>query len=296
MQKKRVAILGITGMLGSALEKEFLTQSRVCSLNADVESENEEFNLIKTTRKELDAQNCTVESIVNTIDGAEYIINCIGIIKPYIHDDNSAEVQRAIEVNGLFPHKLALAAKKTGARVIQIATDCVFDGVKGAYVENDRHNALDVYGKTKSLGEVAADNFLNLRCSIIGREKKSYLSLLEWFLNQPKGAKLKGFKNHFWNGVTTNAFAKICKGIIKNDAFKSGLQHIVAADSPSKAEMLDIFREVFNRNDIEIENINAEIAIDRTLSTNNEAQNEYIWQLAGYKNIPTVRQMIEELV
>jgi len=274
----KVAILGVTGMLGSALLDEF-----------------SDYDLIKTTRNELDAQNCTVESIARTIDNTVYVINCIGIIKPYIHDNNSFEVQRAIEVNGLFPHKLAEAAKITGAKVIQIATDCVYDGVKGGYKEDDKHNAIDVYGKTKSLGEVSADNFLNLRCSIIGREKKSYLSLLEWFLNQPKGAKLKGFKNHFWNGVTTNAFAKICKGIIQNNAYFSGLQHIVAADSPSKAQMLHIFKEVFKRGDMEIDDINAPIGIDRTLSTNNETQNKNLWHFAGYKEIPSVEEMIFEL-
>ena len=48
---------------------------------------------------------------------------------------------------------------KPALKVIQIATDCVFDGLKGNYTEDDKHNAIDVYGKTKSLGEVSADNF-----------------------------------------------------------------------------------------------------------------------------------------
>lgn len=286
--KKKVAIFGTTGMLGCAITEEF---------------EQTGFDLIKITRDILDAQNCTKENISQIITGADYVINCVGIIKPYIHDDNSFEVQRAIEVNGLFPHKLAAAALDTGAKVIQIATDCVYDGARGKYAEDDEHNALDVYGKTKSLGEVKADNFLNLRCSIIGREKKSYLSLLEWFLNQPKDANLKGFKNHFWNGVTTNAFAKICAGVIKNDTssfvediFKKGLIHVVAADAPSKAEMLNIFKSVFKREDIKIENINATISIDRTLSTKNQKQNEDLWKMAGYNEIPTVEKMIEELV
>lgn len=276
----KTAILGVTGMLGCEVERFFVQNN---------------LEIITTTRNELDAQNCTIQSIFEAIKDADYIINCIGIIKPYIHDDNSAEVQRAIEVNGLFPHKLAAAAKKSGAKVIQIATDCVYDGVRGFYKEDDKHNAIDVYGKTKSLGEVSADNFLNLRCSIIGREKKSYLSLLEWFLNQPKGAKLNGFKNHLWNGVTTNAFAKICKGIVENNAFEPGLQHIIAADTPSKAEMLHIFKDVFKRNDIEIEDINAEIGVNRALSTKYADNNEKIWKMAGYNKIPTVKEMVEEI-
>lgn len=276
----KTAILGKTGMLGSEVEKVFLENNQ---------------NIVATTRRELDAQTASVEDIKKIIDGCDYVINCIGIIKPYIHPENSSEVQRAIVVNGLFPHKVAAAAKQTGSKVIQIATDCVFDGVKGSYVENDLHNATDIYGKTKSLGEVQAENFLNLRCSIIGREQKSYLSLLEWFLNQPKNAKVKGFKNHLWNGVTTNTFAKICYGIIKNNFWTSGLQHVIPKDIVSKAQMLYIFQKHFNREDIEIEDINAQIAIDRTLLTINKDLNEKLWKLAGYYEIPAVEDMIEEI-
>lgn len=276
----KTVILGKTGMLGSEVESFFQQNG---------------FDIVATTRNELDAQNCSADDIIKVLDGCEYAINCIGIIKPYIYDDNSKEVQRAIEVNGLFPHKLAQASKITGTKVIQIATDCVYDGVKGAYTEDDKHNAIDVYGKTKSLGEVCADNFLNLRCSIIGREQKGFLSLLEWFLNQPKNAQIKGFKNHLWNGVTTRAFAKICTGVIENNAFKPGLQHVVPFDIVTKAQMLHIFARVFDRMDITIEDINAPIAIDRTIATTNNGWNSELWNNANYVNIPTVEEMIKEM-
>lgn len=276
----KIAILGKTGMLGSELEHFFRQNG---------------FDIVATTRRELDAQNCSVDDIITVLDDCEYAINCIGIIKPYIHDDNSREVQRAIEVNGLFPHKLAEASKSTGTKIIQIATDCVYDGVKGKYTEEDKHNALDVYGKTKSLGEVCADNFLNLRCSIIGREQKNYFSLLEWFLNQPENAQVKGFKNHLWNGVTTKTFAKICKGIIDAHAFKAGLVHVVPADIVTKAQMLHVFADVFNRKDITIEDIDAPVGIDRTLATIHADWNNELWKNAGYQTIPTVEDMIKEI-
>ncbi len=190
---------------------------------------------------------------------------------------------------------MAEACEITGTKLIQIATDCVYDGVSGNYTENSAHNPLDVYGKTKSLGEIHCDNTLNLRCSIIGREKKNYLSLLEWFLNQNKSAKVNGYKNHFWNGVTTRAFAKICLGIINNNVWFSGFQHIAPKDTVTKAQMLHIFKKVFNRSDIEIEDINAPVAINRTLSTVHKDKNEMLWKNAGYTVIPTVEEMIQEI-
>jgi dTDP-4-dehydrorhamnose reductase len=97
----------------------------------------------------LDASECDIQAIQKVINGAEWVINCIGVIKPYIHDDNAAEIERALRVNAVFPHLLAHAASECDARVLQIATDCVYSGEKGNYGELDKHDVLDVYGKTK---------------------------------------------------------------------------------------------------------------------------------------------------
>jgi dTDP-4-dehydrorhamnose reductase len=273
---KKIAIFGIDGMLGSAVYQVF---------------KDEQFNVLDINRKIIDAQTAGINDIKTAVKNNDYIINCIGIIKPYIHDDNPIEVDRAIRVNALFPYTLS----QCGIKVIQIATDCVFDGARGNYLETDKHNALDVYGKTKSLGEVSSENFMNLRCSIIGPEKKNKKSLLEWFRNQPQNAVVNGYKNHHWNGVSTFAFAKVCKGIIMNDIWFHGLQHVIPSNVMDKAAILKIFAEVFSRNDITIKEINAEESINRTLSTINIARNKQLWESAGYGQIPSVEEQIAEI-
>jgi dTDP-4-dehydrorhamnose reductase len=272
----KVAVLGINGMLGNTVFGIL---------------KNTNMDITGISREELNAQTASIDDIRKAVEGCDYIINCIGIIKPYIHDDNSMEVERAIMVNALFPHRLTQAGIKT----IQIATDCVFDGVKGHYNEVDKHNALDVYGKTKSLGEVKAEHFLNLRCSIIGLEKDHKKSLLEWFLNQPKQAEVNGFKNHIWNGISTVSFAKICKGIIENNFWFHGLQHIVPNSSMNKADILKVFASAFKREDIVVKDIDAKDTIDRTISTVNEKKNKMLWEMAGYNEIPDIETLIKEI-
>jgi dTDP-4-dehydrorhamnose reductase len=281
---QKIVILGVSGMLGSVVFDFF-------SKNA----QKNNLKVIGVDRKTLDAQNFEISQLEKLLTGASFVINCIGIIKPYIKDDNAFETKRAIEVNSLFPHKLALVAEKTGARVLQIATDCVYDGAKGLYIESDKHNALDVYGKSKSLGEVYSNNLLNIRCSIIGPEVKGKVSLLEWFLGQNQGVQVNGFTNHLWNGVTTLAFAKICLGIIKENIKFNHLQHIVPQDIVTKANMLHTFAKAYNRADIKINEVKAGVVIDRTLATSNKQINDEIWLAGGYKHIPTVAEMIKEI-
>lgn len=293
---KKVAILGSTGMLGSSV--------------LDVFAKDGSFEIITTAREEklfdknsrvewkiFDAESNNVEeNLIKIFQDVDYVVNCIGIIKPYAKDDNAQHIKRAIKVNSLLPQIINDLSLKSGFKVLQIATDCVYSGIKGSYNENDKHDALDVYGKTKSLGEVVGNaNFYNLRCSIIGKEKKSFVSLLEWFLSQPKNSTLNGYTNHDWNGVTTHHFGKICLGIIKNNIQILATQHIVAGNILSKYEMLKTFAKYFKREDLIINATEAQIKIDRTISTINQTLNQEIWQSAGYQTPPTIEKMVEEI-
>jgi len=225
----------------------------------------------------------------------DWIINAVGITKPLIRDDNSVQIEDAVAVNCLLPHDLGRYALSVGARVLQIATDCVYSGAKGLYKESDAHDALDVYGKTKSIGESWQPNVHHLRCSIIGPEPKDFKFLIEWFVRQPQGALVNGFTNHSWNGVTTLHFAKLCKGIIETDAQLQHMQHVVAGGPVTKAQMLRDFATAYGREDISINNVEAKTVVDRTLATGNPELNAGLWLAVGYKNIPTVPQMIREL-
>jgi dTDP-4-dehydrorhamnose reductase len=249
----------------------------------DYLSQNSDFKVVGAARSaageaEFDAEKYLGDSAL--FQGYEYIINCIGIIKPHCKDNDAHGVQRAINVNARFPWLLNQGAVKANAKVIQIATDCVYSGTKGKYLESDPHDALDVYGKTKSLGEVfESANFLNIRCSIIGPEKKGKLSLLDWFLNQPQGSELKGFSHHLWNGVTTLQFAEICEKVIQKDLFDdirkvSHTHHFVPNNTVDKFELLNTFSKVFDRKH-EIKNVNdVGPKVDRTISTRFNALGE----------------------
>lgn len=250
-----ILITGQTGMLGSMMANTW------------------EGDFTSTGRRQLDAENLRSDDLV----GYDRIVNCIGLIKPYC-----TNIEKAIRVNALFPHLLPEGS-------IQIATDCVYSGYKGRYVETDLHDALDVYGKTKSLGEAPHVN--NLRCSIIGPEIRNHISLHDWILKQESA---KGFTNHLWNGITTYHFSKIVQGAIREGTKLPHIQHIIPADIVTKAQLLQIIVRAYEK-DIPVEEVEAPEAIDRTLSTNNPELNSKLWRDAGYPQPPTIEQMIREL-
>ena len=185
----KIAIIGGSGMLGGMLVEYFSKQPGyevVATVRNDAYLRRAQKALpdVQWVIAGADHKNYSID--LDLIPQCSWIINAIGIIKPLIRDDNPEEVQRAIWINGVLPHRIGEMAHKVGAKVLQIATDCVYSGQKGNYVETDPHDALDVYGKTKSLGECYLANIKHLRCSIIGPEVKDHRSLLDWFLGQPR--------------------------------------------------------------------------------------------------------------
>jgi dTDP-4-dehydrorhamnose reductase len=173
------------------------------------------------------------------------VVNAIGIVKQRSESDDAVV---SIEVNSLLPHRLASACRAVGARVIHLSTDCVFTGEKGNYSETDRPDALDLYGRSKLLGELAGEGCLTLRTSMIGLGLYRKTSLVDWFLAQ-KG-RVQGYRNAIFSGLTTRELARVIAFVIEKHAQASGLYHLSAAPI-SKLELLTKLRERL-RSSIEI--------------------------------------------
>ncbi len=143
------------------------------------------------------------------------------------------------------------------------AHNCVFDGSKGQYVEDDLQNATDVYGKTKSLGETP--NATLIRTSIIGEEVGQSRSLVEW-VKSNKNNTVNGYINHIWNGITCLQWSKICQHIIDNNMFWNGVRHIKSPTALNKQELVSLISDVYELN-ITVNPFRTEKDFDMSLSS-----------------------------
>ena len=227
----RIAVLGSSGMLGSALTK-YMSESfgEVVEFNRSGEA-----IVRRNLARKIDVSDpdMALDQVFADLE-INYAINAVGLIKQLIREDDPSSVQAAKVINTEFPKKLQDYAIKSQIKIIQIGTDCVYSGSRGGYTEDDKFDPEDVYGETKANGELNSKNLMTIRCSIIGREPKSTNSLIEWVLSRPKDAKINGYANHLWNGVTTLDFAKVVTGVIKTNAFQIGNVHLIPKNEISK--------------------------------------------------------------
>lgn len=284
-KKIKILVLGANGMLGSMVYFYFKNNTTY-----DVSGTFNK-NKIHSTLKKFNALSFIQgkKNHLKMIKNYDYIINCIGLIKP----DTINNTEQAILINSLFPHYLSKEVSSS-TKVIQINTDCVYSGTQTqSYDENSSHDALDVYGKTKSLGEVVEKNFINIRTSIIGPEPtKFYKSLFEWFKNEKE--KINGFVNHTWNGVSTYAFSRIVEFIINKNLFHINQFNISFVKTTNKFILLEKLNKYLLNNTKKIYKHNAQIKVNRSLTSNFKELNNVISKaLYGKKEIK-VSEMLNE--
>jgi dTDP-4-dehydrorhamnose reductase len=279
--RPKVLLLGMDGMLGRAVFSRLEKEINV-SLFAT--------SRLPTSKYYFDARHSSLNNLLNEIN-PDYIINCIGVVHPKL---NFKSILEAIHINTLFSRKLSLASSERGIFLIQIGTDAVFYGRRGNYFENSTRIPNTLYGFTKKLGENPTQNSLLIRCSIIGDEQVSASprSLFNWFSNLPEKSNVSGYSNRIWNGVTVNAFANLCKGIIQDSYCVGGVHHFVPADSVSKYTLLNYFQELLDRDDVTIEPKFEKKKINLTLITSNQIRNEYFWALSGFYYVPNIKELV----
>lgn len=263
IMKKKVLILGATGMLGHVLFRQYLERDDL-DVHATVRSTagiEKCFapECMKRLQKGVDADNFgTIDRAVSAIE-PDVVINCIGLINqsPVANDPLSA-----ISINSLLPHRIALFCKAAGIRMIHISTDGVFDGKRGGYAERDEVNISDTYGMTKYLGEVSYPNCLTLRTSIIGHELKGESGLVEWFLAQ--NGNVRGYSRAMYSGFPTIELAKIISDYILQNDNLAGTYH-VSSEPISKYDLLCLIADRYGKK-IKIEAFD-EVAMDRSLDS-----------------------------
>jgi dTDP-4-dehydrorhamnose reductase len=239
----RVLITGGTGMLGhklvQQLSKNFEIHSTIRGSFGDVQR----FGIYERDRLIENVDLAETADIRRTIDAVkpDVVINAAGVIK---QRPSSKDVVTTLMINSILPQRLAGLSSEHGFRLVVISTDCVFNGERGNYNENDPADAFDIYGRSKNLGEVSADNCLTLRTSIIGREFTAGHSLVEWFLSN-RGGKVKGFRQAIYSGFPTIVFADIISNLLIQHPALSGIYH-VSSDPIDKFRLLGMINEAYS--------------------------------------------------
>lgn len=268
----RILVLGVTGMLGSAVFRVFAADTahetwgtlRNASALRHFAQESHARVLCGVDVLDQDALTAVMTRV-----RPEVVINCVGLIKQL---PDAEDPLTALPINAMLPHRLARLCKLAGARLIHISTDCVFSGRQGMYLESDPSDAEDLYGKSKYIGELHdVSHAITLRTSIIGHEMNTNHALVDWFLSQE--GSVKGFTKATFSGLPTVELARVIKEFVIPHPQLYGLYH-VAADPINKFRLLNLVAAQYGKQ--------IEIKPDDALSINRSLDGSRFREATGY--------------
>ncbi len=206
---KKILILGARGMLGTALCQTFKDYLITCWDQADVDL---------TDRPKLQRKISALKP--------QIIINAAAYTKV---DDAEAQQQNVLKVNGKAVGNLAVIAKRIGAILVHFSTDYVFDGKKRkGYKESDQPNPINVYGKSKFLGEALlrrnTDQYYLIRSSwLFGPHGINFVQKMLQLANN--NVKLKVVNDQWGKPTYTQDLAERTKQLLEHDK-PFGIYHI----------------------------------------------------------------------
>ena len=243
---KNIWVFGAHGMLGSMVCKVLQTKGHTVH---------------PFSRHDLDLSTPSYDSIhalLTVSQSGDVIVNCAGVIP----QRGESDISTFLHVNSIFPMMLSTVAVQKQLHMIHVSTDCVFDGKRGAYTEDDPPSEKGWYGLSKGLGDHALACIL--RTSIIGIETGGYSFL--GFCRRNHHQRIQGYANHFWNGMTTLQLSTIIEEIIANNLYWTGVRHLFSPSPVSKYELAQIINQSCGLG-MEIERIMMPETIDKTLTT-----------------------------
>jgi dTDP-4-dehydrorhamnose reductase len=286
----RISITGASGMLGTALVTHLSKTHKIfaTSRSKSVESKNIEWDCFDLTNIAL------LNKWLNKIK-PDVVIHCAAIVNVDLCEENAdLATQLHFETTKAMSNYLDC----NNGRLIYISTDSVFDGEKQmAYSESDLVAPLNIYAKTKLMGEKpvqSMNNGLILRTNIIGWTKEGGTSFSEWML---KGlidnAPLNLFYDVYFSPLNVYDLSRIIEKILKVSI--SGLYHCAGSDSISKYDFGKEMAKIFHLSDLNINRVSVDSVEFKAKRPKNMALNIKKISLALEYDFPSAIDAIKSM-
>lgn len=219
----KVLVTGANGQLGYDVIKELQKQNIEC---------------FGATRKDFDIIDfkATENFIIKYMP--DVVIHCAAYTAV---DKAEDEPDLCYKVNTSATESIAEICKKINAKMLYISTDYVFDGAKeGFYEVEDKPNPINVYGKTKLLGEEAVqkilDKYFIVRISwVFGEHGNNFVKIMLRLGAERK--ELNVVADQHGSPTYTADLAPLLVEMIKTE--KYGIYHATNEDVCSWAEFAE---------------------------------------------------------
>jgi dTDP-4-dehydrorhamnose reductase len=175
----------------------------------------------------------------------DIVINTIGFTNV-----NSCELNplEALKLNAELPAELARLQLLHGFKLVHISTDHIFPAKERLWSEVDQPQPVNVYGRTKYLGEIAArsaESTLIVRTNFFGWGHRYRQSFSDWILTELRSHReIVGFTNVFYSPVLVDQLVIAVNELLENES--QGVYNVSSSNVISKFDFIERVAQRFD--------------------------------------------------
>ncbi len=287
----RILITGANGLLGYDIWQTLKNNHEIygCS-RSDRPSYIEEKNWLK-----FDITNQEQTYIKITRLNPDIIIHLAAVSNVDFCEKNP---EIAYKINSVGTRNICLACQRFDTALCYVSTDYVFDGEntpKDGYKENDKQNPINIYGKSKYLGEFYVKHLLNkfyiVRTAwLFGKNRANFVSyVLEAIKNS---TDINVVIDHIGSPTYTKDLSEAISFLIEKQAF--GIYHITNSDSCSREEVVDEIFKILKKKTNIVKKTRKEFYFAPRPA--NSTLNNFFWRLQGFPEIRPWKEALREFL
>lgn len=240
----KIAIIGGTGKVANALDKQYSTRE-------DVEVHFFSRRMFDTINDITKIDNLDKKELKDAIYGykPDIVINTVAYNDVDGAEENHSE---AMILNAHLPEFLATCSKVIDAHFISYGTDYIFDGKDGLYKEDALPRPLNYYGKSKLTGEnmalVSWERTTIIRTNVVyGPNPHGHNDFIRWVADMlSMEEEINIVNGQYGNPAYTGDIAFVTDKIASKSLY--GIYNTGSSDYLNRYEMALIIAEVY-RND-----------------------------------------------
>lgn len=255
MLYNRVLITGANGLLGQALVRK-MSASREYDVLATGKDDTSRFGDVSCGYTPVDVTDPDDVSAVFQDFTPNVVINCAAKTNVSTCEEDRNE---AWAVNARAVKRLAKKCADTGARLVQLSSDFVFNGKRGPYDEDGRPDPVNYYGRTKLAGENAVreagrSNWAIIRTVLLygAAENANRSNIVLRAIDQlSKGRTVHIVDDQYRTPTYVEDLAAGIERLVHFE--KTGLYHLSGRELVSVYELVQTVADVFDLDDSLIE-------------------------------------------
>lgn len=277
----KVLVLGSDGLLGSRLLAELKPNRNLEAVGTSRHNSSDYFF------------EFTVRNLINLVRTVkpDYIINCIAVTS-----SNSGWL-KSIRVNSLLPITLALLSKFFSFQVIHFSTNAVFSGQGKINSESSLIFPKSKYAFTKAMGDISFFGSLIIRTSFVGDHSSSTnsMDLVSRLKREKSGSIYKIEEDYYWNGVTVDVILALIRAFMVEGRRLNGVFHFFSVESLLRHQVVEMILEKVKKSNVKVSCVSPVFFKNFALSTEKKESHLWLWNLAGFKKVPTFRELLMDM-